>query len=144
MKAGQLLAAAFLTAASAARAACTEATEFEPRLCPAHLPAIRVVTIERNALQTGTEPQHDSDCSRFVLTPKLVQRFFRRARRVEDIRGEEAVERGPCQAEGRLRFADGRSARWMIEQVGTGTLWIGSSPPITLHCPNCDFRPFRG
>jgi hypothetical protein len=102
------------------------------------------VTIERNALQTGSEPQPYSDCSRFVLTPKLVQRFFRRAKRVEDIRGEEAAERGPCQAEGRLRFADGRSARWMIEQIGTATLWIGASPPITLYCPNCDFRSFRG
>ena len=139
----QHLAAMLLGASCVAQAACTAATEFTPRLCTIHLPAIQRVTVERNSVNSGGQPQLFSDCNRFVLDTKSVRRFFRLAKKVEDDRGEHAVDRGPCQAEGHLRFSDGRSARWMVEQVGTGTLWIGSAPPIILYCVACDFLLFR-
>jgi hypothetical protein len=141
-----LMVLAVLGAASVAHAAngCRDATEFAPRLCPSVVPAVRSVVVTRNGQASSTQEQPWSDCARFKLTPRLVRRYFSRAWVVADPRGESAVERGPCEAEGNLRLADGRTGHWRIEQVGTATLLLSSGgAPITLLCTQCSFAPFR-
>lgn len=141
---GRQVAALLLSLAGSAWAApaCRPATEFMPRLCPAGLPAVRQVHIERNAAASTPDAPTFSDCARFRMTPHLVRRYLRQAWRVSDDAAEHAVDRGPCEASGTLRFADGRRARWRIEQVGTATLVIGKQAPVILACPDCRFAPF--
>ena len=121
---------------------CRPATEFTPALCPAHLPAIRSVRVERDRLRSTMAPDVNVDCKRFRLTGAAVRRYLGQAWRVSEANVEHAVDRGPCEAQGRLQLADGRSGRWRIEQVGTATLWLGQAPALTLYCPDCDFAPF--
>jgi hypothetical protein len=136
----------WMTAACASPGACAEATQWQPRLCPAGLPQVRAVTVleqGRGSEQASGSGQPFADCSKFTLSPALVRRYFTAAQRVVDARGESAVERGPCHATGTLRFADGRRAQWRIEQIGSATLQIaGDAAPITLACPRCRFAPF--
>jgi hypothetical protein len=126
-----------------AEGGCIEATETDPRLCPAELAAVRQVRVQHQGRPGNGAPEPLVDCRRFVLTPAMVRRYFARAMRVEDNRGEHAVDRGPCEAEGTLRFADGTRAWWRIEQAGTATLLMdGSSESMTLYCNRCRFKPF--
>jgi hypothetical protein len=139
-----LMGAALLASALArADGGCVAATEFTPRLCPAQLPAVRSVRVERQGQRSAGAAETGLDCRRFRLSPPLVRRYLAHAQRVEDDRGEAAVDRGPCQVEGTLRFADGTRAQWRIEQVGTATLMRdGSTQAITLYCTRCRFKPF--
>lgn len=142
----QLLAVVFLLLSptfAQAEGGCLEATATDPRLCPTDLPAVRGVQIDKQGQPGSGAGEPLVDCRRFVLSPALVRRYFARALRVEDNRGEQAVDRGPCWASGSLRFADGTQAQWFIEQVGTATvLREGSSERITLYCTHCRFAPF--
>lgn len=140
---GLVLAALFATALARADGGCVTATEFAPRLCPTQLPVVRSVRVEKQGQRSAGPAEPLVDCSKFRLSPKLVRRYFARAQRVADDRGEAAVDRGPCDAEGTLRFADGTRAHWRIEQVGTATLLrSGGTQPILLYCTRCRFRPF--
>jgi hypothetical protein len=141
--AGCLLGVVGLVGPALAEGGCLDATATTPRLCPADLPAVRSVQVQKQAQVSSAQAQPYSDCSRFRLSAANVRRYFARAQRVEDDRGESAVDRGPCEAEGTLRFADGTRAQWRIEQVGTATLVReGSGERITLFCTLCRFRPF--
>jgi hypothetical protein len=124
-----------------AEGGCVDATETDPRLCPAELPAVRHVRVDQQGRPSHVPPEPLVNCRLFVLTPNVVRRYFARAMRVDD--SEHAVDRGPCEATGTLRFVDGKQAWWRIEQVGTATLvFDGSSEAITLYCNRCRFRPF--
>lgn len=95
----------FICATSLAQAVggCIKATQSDPRLCPAELAVVRSVRVEKQGQLGKAPPEPLVDCRRFVLTPALVRRYFARAMRVEDNRGEHAVDRGPCEVVGTLR-----------------------------------------
>lgn len=140
---GVVLAAFAFASPAWAEGGCLAATEFEPRLCPADLPALRSVRVLKQGQLSGGVEQADSDCRRFRLDAHTVRRYFGRAMRVPADEGEHAVDRGPCWVSGTARFADGTQAIWRIEQVGTATLvFNGSSERIRLYCKRCRFRPF--
>ncbi len=142
---GLLMLGALLVVAppSYAEGGCIKATEFEPRLCPADLPALRSVRVVQQGQPSAGAEQADSDCRRFRLDTRTVRRYFARAMRVPAEEGEHTLDRGPCWASGTVSFADGTRAIWRIEQVGTATLvFNGSSERVTLFCKRCRFRPF--
>jgi hypothetical protein len=122
---------------------CQPRTEFVPPLCPVSLPAITRVVVERDAQASSADAAAFSDCTRFKLSPRQVRRFIASARRVDDPNPEHAIDRGPCHAEGRVAFADGREGRWRIEKIGSATLSIGDAAPLALMCVRCDWPPFR-
>lgn len=122
---------------------CQPRTEFVPSLCTISLPAITRVVVERDAQASSGDGAALSDCTRFRLSPRQVRRFLASARRIDDPNPEHAVDRGPCHAEGRVGFADGREGRWRIEQVGSATLAIGDAAPLALMCDRCNWPPFR-
>lgn len=127
-----VLCLAATTGCIAAGATCREATEFVPRLCPSGLPAVAALKVE-----------WPRACASFALGPRGARRFFARAWKLDDPRGEGAVERSPCTADGTLRLADGRTAKWRIEQIGTATLvFDATGERLTLLCPECHFAPF--
>ena len=132
------------TKRSSARAErCQPPTEFAPRLCTVPLPAITRVVVERDAQASSADSAVFSDCSRFKLSPRQVRRFFASARRIDDPNPEHAMDRGPCYAEGRVAFADGREGLWRIEQIGSATLSIGDAARLALMCVRCNWPPFR-
>ncbi|CAN7537031.1 hypothetical protein LJR039_003707 [Pseudorhodoferax sp. LjRoot39] len=122
---------------------CQPRTEFVPALCTVSLPAIKRVVIERNARASPSDGAEPSDCSRFRLSPRQVRRFFALVRRIDDPNPEHAMDRGPCHAEGRVTFADGRTGHWRIEQTGSATLSVGNDAPLALMCVRCNWSPFR-
>jgi hypothetical protein len=128
---------------SASRAEhCQPPSEFVPRLCTLSLPAIRSIVVELNARASAVDAVAFSECARFILSPRDVRRFFALARRVDDPHPEHALDRGPCYAEGRVAFVDGREGRWRIEQIGSGTLSIGGAQLMALMCVHCNWPPF--
>lgn len=147
MKAARTLAAMVLVCTATAACCadvCRPATEWVPRICPIKLPQVRSVAVTPDAQDAGAQAQPWADCSRFRLTPSLVRRYLSRAWLVDDPRGESAVDRGPCSAEGTVTWTDGRVAHWRIEQIGTATLSMGNGEQVlTLLCLRCGFPPFR-
>jgi hypothetical protein len=114
--------------------ACKAATEFTPRLCRVVLPAVRRVV--HDLPDAAATPE----CRSFRVSPPVLRRVVRGAWQVQDPRGEAALDRGPCAATGRLRFDDGRWARWRYEQVGTLSLWWEAQPAaprVDLLCTRC-------
>ena len=123
---------------------CIAATELQSRLCPARLPPVREVTIERNAFRSELETDTGIDCTGFRLTARTVMRYFARTQWVTEVDPMQAVDCAPCEAEGTLRFADGRNAHWLINRSGTARLWIvDEGDALLFYCPRCRFSPFR-
>ena len=130
-------------AAAWAEEPCTPGSEYEPRTCLLELPRITRVTILRNAAKSNQELDPAVSCGGFKLTPKLVRRYLTHAKTVDPNDAHHTLDWSPCSASGEVRFADGRSGRWHIEQLRAGTLKIGGAEEQILYCPSCRIRPFQ-
>lgn len=139
--AGLVLCAA--TSTAWAEGGCTPGSEFEPSTCPLELPPIRRITILRNAEKSTQESDPAVQCRGFKLTPTLVRRYLTHAKTVDPNEAHHALDWSPCSASGEVHFADGRSGRWHIQQLRSGTLKIGDADEQTLYCPSCRVRPFQ-
>ena len=133
-------------ALSAAAPGCTQATEDMPALCPAALPAIRKVVVERNGQTAWKETNPPTSCRHFTLTPHQVCAYFAQARLTDHRSVHYTLPESPCYASGKITFADGRTGQWTIEQFAIATLTFNggdtSHEPITLYCPTCTKPPF--
>ncbi len=147
----QLVAAGFALAlgcwAPQAHASCTKATEFRPRLCPSGLPAVRVVHVAHMAGVVvdgpGQGPPAGADCAAFKPTARTVRRFFARAMQASESDAHHTLDVSPCGASGTLTLADGRTARWSLNEFQTGALDLVSGERMFLYCPACTFKPFK-
>lgn len=128
-------------ALAAAHSGCTRGSESEPPLCPARLPAIRSLTVDRTGVRAYPEPDTPS-CAGFRPSAAQVRRFLAAAGTTDAQSADATLDRSPCQASGRVTFADGRSGRWTIEQLRVGTLTLPGRPPLLLYCRGCRERPF--
>ncbi len=130
-----------LLASAAAR--CTPGSEYEPPLCPTHLPAVAAIAIDRTGAQAYREPDGPASCSSFRPTPGQIKTFLAQAGSVEPQAADATLDRSPCYASGQVRFADGRIARWTVEQLRVGTLSLPGRPQMLLYCRGCRARPFK-
>jgi hypothetical protein len=98
--------------------------------------AVVSVVITENATKSLAGASATDDCGGFVVTPKLVKQYFRRARAVsvQDYRHE--LDWSPCVAGGTLKLADGRLADWGVQQLGLGWLYINHRRHF-FHCEKC-------
>jgi hypothetical protein len=132
-----LLISALLTAALG----CTHGSEFEPPLCPAHLPAVAAVRIERQGFARW--PRSDEPaCTGFRLTDEDVRRFFRHARQADARDVHYTLPESACVARGTIRFVNGGSGRWQIDRFGLGWLDRAGQVGITLYCRSCRTHPW--
>jgi hypothetical protein len=98
------------------------ALAFKPH--PYERGAVPSAVITENATKVLDGKDLPDDCTRFVVTPQQIRQYFRRARPVsrQDLMHE--LDWSPCMAIGDLKLADGRTARWSVQQYGLGTLYI--------------------
>lgn len=122
---------------------CSPPTEFQPALCPLHLPTISSIRIKENGAKSPAEGDAALDCSSFRLTPKAVRRYLTRARTANEDDARHTLDWSPCYASGTVAFVDGRSGRWSITQSGIGSLAVEGGPSWFLYCPGCRSDPFR-
>lgn len=137
-----MVSALLLAAALGGASGCTPGSEYEPPLCPTRLPAIRSLTIERTGQRAYAEPDGPRSCRAFRPSQAQVRRFLTRAGTTDAASADATLDRSPCQASGRVRFADGRTARWSVEMFRVGTLRFAGRPPMLLYCRGCRERPF--
>ncbi len=136
------LLALFATSLATAGSNCTSGTEFEPPLCPLHLPKIAKVTILTNAAKSPAETDSSVSCSNFVINHSQVRRFLARAKTTTPREAHYTLDWSPCYATGEVFFKDGRKGRWSVDQFRAGSLKIDESDELTLYCPTCRFKPF--
>ena len=98
-------------------------------------PVVSVV-IKENAAKSLPGQDTPDDCSRFVVTAAQVKQYYARARPVSKRAHSHELDWSPCVANGRLKLADGRSARWGVQQYGLGWLYIHHRL-YYFHCEKC-------
>jgi len=130
------------TTAAHADSACSSGHEFEPPLCPTDLPAIRKITITKNAAKSPADSDPSTRCTSFRLRETQIRRYFEHARSTNANDAHHTLDWSPCYAAGEILFRDGRTGRWSIDQFRSGTLTIGNGEPLVLYCPDCKFKPF--
>lgn len=108
----------------------------EPVTEPSGLAAVRQVVIDENAARAHSAAE-GVDCSKFVLTERLVVRYFSRARRIREHDFNHLISWLPCYAGGSVSFADGRRARWSIREDGGAWLHFEGGAELHLYCPRC-------
>lgn len=133
----------FLASVCSATDGCTEATEYQPRLCPIQLPRVATVRIAENGATAPASDAPAANCSKFRLTANGVRRYLSRAMEANESDAHHTLDWSPCYASGTLTFADGRSAHWSISQAGTGSLARDDGTRVFLYCPTCKRKPFR-
>ena len=122
--------------------ACTKGTEFEPPLCSTHLPAIAGITIERIGARAYPESDGQPPCVRFRPSRAQIVHYLSKARTIDSQSADATRDRSPCYASGLVRYADGKKARWRIEQLGVGTLQLPGREAMLLYCKECSSPPF--
>ena len=131
-----------LTGACFSKEICTTATEYRPILCRMQFPKISAIEIEENAARSEAADR-TTDCSRFKIAAVGVRRYFSKAMRLKNPEdAHHTLDWLPCHASGTLRFADGKTARWDINQGQTGSVVTEGQNELFLYCPDCKFRPF--
>lgn len=110
-----------LAALLLAAAACTPGGEFVPRLCPAGLPPVVEVVVERQAIVRWS-PSDEPPCAAFRPGAAEVRRLFRHARAADPREVHFTLPESACAAAGRVRFADGSTGTWQVERFGLGWL----------------------
>ncbi len=141
-----IFAAVFFSMVAEAAAQCTKGSEFEPPLCPLILPTIASITVEQNAAESSVEQSAAADatvdCKRFRLTPAQVRRYLSLARATTASDAHYTLDVSPCYASGTLAFKDGRTGRWRLDMLRTGSITIGDAEPVVTYCPRCKYKPF--
>lgn len=139
------IAAALGLAASLAQAndGCSAGSEFEPRLCPSGLPAIKQVVILQNGMKSAQETNPAVRCDDFKLSVRQVRQFLTQAGEVDKQDALHQLDWSPCYASGEVHFKDGRVGLWQISQFRQGSVRLGEGEPVYLYCPACRARPFK-
>ncbi len=131
-----------LGAALASATSCTKGSEFEPPLCPTHLPPIAALTIERVGARAYPETDGQPPCARFRPSRAQIVKFLTSARTTDPQSADATLDRSPCYASGTARFANGSVGRWRVEQLRAGTLDLPRRETMLLYCKECRERPF--
>lgn len=97
---------------------------------------VREVVIEENGAKSVAGKGTVDDCSRFLVTETQVRQYFARARTVSKRAYSDELDWSPCVANGTLKLADGRQARWGVQQYGLGWLYIDHRLTY-FHCERC-------
>lgn len=132
-----------LASASFAKERCTKGSEFEPPLCPLHLPRISKVTIVENAAKSPAEQSPSVVCESFRVKEEHVRRFFAKAKSTNENDAHHTLDWSPCYASGKVFFSDGSAGEWSIDQFRQGSLVTGEGKKTVLYCPDCRFKPFQ-
>ena len=122
---------------------CTKASEFEPALCPMRLLKIMSVRIEENGAKAVASQDQNVDCSGFKLDVKGVRKFLSRAKEANESDAHHTLDWSPCYASGTVTFVGGKTARWSVNQLRSGSLAIEGGGSMFLYCPTCTFKPFQ-
>lgn len=118
---------------------CTPGSEFEPPLCPAHMPSIATLSI----LQIGQGVSDDVSCKEFKPTEAEVRRFLTQAQETTANGVHYTLPELPCSASGKMVFTDGRKADWSVRPLNLGSIVFEDGTEKILYCPDCNFGPFR-
>lgn len=121
---------------------CTSGSEYEPPVCSTHLPVVVSIAIDRTGARAYQEADGPASCVSFRPTLGQIKDFVSQAGVVNPQAADATLDRSPCYASGRLRFADGRVAQWHVEQLRVGKLSIAGHPEMLLYCRACRTKPF--
>lgn len=110
----------------------------EPVRTPTHLPEVRWVVIESNGQRNVRTSSDTMNCKDFIVSQREVADFLRRSGAVTSRDYMEMLNWTPCYATGRVGFADGQTAQWLIRLGHSG--WVApenGAPRIHMYCPEC-------
>jgi hypothetical protein len=108
----------------------------EPEALPNDLPAIRWVVVERNGRKAvGTSAR--VDCSKFVISQRAAVRHLKASVRISKWDYNHTIAWLSCFSDGRIGFADGRSAYWSIGEGGGSSVRFDEGEERYLYCDGC-------
>lgn len=131
-----------MAATSSTAESCTSGSEFEPPLCPLHLPRITKVTIVKNAAGSPSEGDGVATCDGFRISEMQVRRYLAKAKTTTSRDAHATLDWSPCHATGSVEFSNGRTGQWDINLSRAGSISIDGAENIVLYCPKCRFKPF--
>jgi hypothetical protein len=140
---GGMLIGLFLAMAAAYGPGCTRGSEFEPSLCPTHLPPIVSITIKETG--AGTPDKRDvgqPPCRQFRPSRAQIIRYLSKARQTSGQSADATLDWSPCYASGTVRYKDGKTGRWIIQQLGVAYLYIPGREDMLIYCRECSQPPF--
>lgn len=131
-----MVSAVVLAMALANVTGCSKGTEFVPPLCPAHLPRVVSVAVERLGARAYPETAGEPPCAGFRPSRGQIIGYLSRARTTDAQSADATLDRSPCHASGSVGFSDGSRGHWQIERLGVGTLLLRGRV-LLLYCREC-------
>jgi hypothetical protein len=131
-----------LAAMAQVAAGCSQAMDDAPLLCPTGLAAVRSLVVEKVAQRAWLEKVQPPNCEAFAPDAAVMRRYLAQARRTDAGAVHHVLAESPCQASGRVRFADGRRAQWSVDQLGVGKLRFADGSTLLLFAPDFSVAPF--
>lgn len=118
--------------------ACTSGSEFEPPLCPSHIPEIQKVVIEKTGQSLSGWPQAETtECKDFTPTEGEVWSYLKQARETTAQGVHYTLPESPCFASGTLVFSNRDKAIWTMKGLGLGSVIFPDGAEKILYCPDC-------
>src|SRR5438094_4606136 len=109
----------------------------EPKLHNAHLPPITTVTIRSSGMTSPASPESAEQCKNFKLDFKEIREYIGKASEVAKDDYFHMLDWSPCSASGEVRFANGITGTWEVQQYHAGLLKLSNGRTIYLYCPQC-------
>jgi hypothetical protein len=103
---------------------------------------VKTVVVVENGIKSAAGKDMPEDCGHFLVTQKQVKRYFQRAKPVSYRNYTHELDWSPCVANGELTLADGRTAKWGVQQYGLGWLYIHHHLHY-FHCNQCGLESLR-
>ncbi|AKJ32222.1 hypothetical protein AAW51_5531 [Caldimonas brevitalea] len=109
----------------------------EPLTFPLRLAPIVSISLRAERGGADARPAATEDCRRFRPSVEDVRHYLQTARELSsrDHRGPRPS--APCSVAGMVRFADGRTAQWRMQQDMGGTLSFVNGREHYLYCRTC-------
>ena len=102
-----------------------------------------LVTIEETG--AGTPDKRDvgqPPCRQFKPSRAQIIRYLSKARQTSGQSADATLDWSPCYASGTVRYKDGKTGRWIIQQLGVAYLYIPGREDMLIYCRECSQPPF--
>ena len=101
------------------------------------------VTIMENGMKSEAGKGMPDDCTKFKVTEKDIKEYFAKAKVVSNGAYMHEINWSPCYAGGEIKFANGKSGKWGVQQLRAGYLLMDGKE-YYFDCQRCRSKVYDG